>query len=69
MIARSILPAALLRFAARLRFPTLFAVTAALFLIDLAVPDFIPLADELILGLVTLLLGSLRKPEAPAPPR
>ena len=49
------------RFAARLRFPTLFLITASLFLLDLAIPDLIPFADELLLGLGTLLLGSLRK--------
>ena len=43
---------------ARLRFPYLFAITAALFLVDLVVPDFIPFADELMLGLATALLGT-----------
>jgi hypothetical protein len=46
---------------ARLRFPTLFAVVAALFLIDLVVPDVIPFADELLLGLGTALLASWRR--------
>jgi hypothetical protein len=49
------------RFAAKLRFPTLFAITACLFVVDLVIPDVIPFADELLLGLGTLLLGSLRK--------
>lgn len=49
------------RFAARLRFPTLFVITACLFVVDLVIPDVIPFADELLLGLGTLLLGSLRK--------
>jgi hypothetical protein len=49
------------RFAAGLRFPTLFAVTAALFLFDLFVPDLVPFVDEILLALGTLLLGSLRK--------
>jgi hypothetical protein len=49
------------RFAAKLRFPQLFLVTAALFLIDLVIPDVIPFADEILLGLGTLLLGSLRR--------
>lgn len=51
----------LLRFASRLRFPQLFAVVLGLFLVDLFVPDVIPFFDELILGLLALLLGSLRK--------
>ena len=50
---------------ARLRFPTLFLVTAALFLADLLVPDVIPFADELLLGLLTALLGSLRARKLP----
>jgi hypothetical protein len=45
---------------ARLRFPVLFAITGSLFVADLLVPDVIPLADEILLGLGTALLGSLR---------
>lgn len=56
---------ALLGFAARLRFPTLFFLTAGLFVVDLLVPDMVPFADELILGLLALLLGNLRKDGAP----
>jgi hypothetical protein len=55
------------RHAARLRFPTLFFVTATLFVIDLVVPDVIPLIDEIMLALTTLLLAALkkRKPQVP----
>jgi hypothetical protein len=54
---------------ARLRFPRLFAITAALFVVDLLVPDVIPFADELLLGLASALLGSWRQRKAdPAPP-
>jgi hypothetical protein len=56
------------RFAAGLRFPALFMIVAGLFVIDFLVPDLIPFFDEIILGLGTLLLGSLRKPGTPAPP-
>lgn len=49
------------RFAAKLRFPTLFLITAGLFVLDLAIPDALPFTDELLLGLGTLLLGSLRR--------
>jgi hypothetical protein len=49
------------RFAAGLRFPTLFAITATLFVLDLLIPDVIPLIDEILLALGTLLLGSLRR--------
>ena len=48
-------------YASGLRFPKLFALTAVLFLLDLILPDIIPFADEILLGLITLLLGSLRK--------
>jgi len=48
------------RFAAGLRFPTLFKIVGALFLIDFFLPDLIPFADEVLLALGTLLLGSLR---------
>jgi hypothetical protein len=55
--------APLMRFAAGLRFPQLFLLTAALFVIDLFVPDVIPFVDEILLGLAALLLGNLRKRE------
>lgn len=53
--------APLLRFARRLRFPTLFALTATLFVLNLFIPDPIPFIDELLLGLATLMIGALRK--------
>ncbi|WHZ14818.1 MAG: hypothetical protein OJF52_001658 [Nitrospira sp.] len=40
-----------------LRFPSLFVLFAALTLADLVIPDVIPLADEIGLALLTLLLG------------
>ena len=52
------------RFASGLRYPTLFGLVAALFVIDLVVPDLIPFIDEILLALGTLLLGSLRKRRA-----
>ena len=48
------------RFAAGLRYPTLFKIVAALCLLDLLVPDVIPFYDEILLALGTLLLGSLK---------
>jgi hypothetical protein len=48
------------RFAAGLRYPTLFKLVAGLFLLDLVVPDLIPFYDEILLALGTLLLGALR---------
>ena len=51
-------------FGARLRFPQLFAIAASLFFVDLLIPDLIPFIDEILLGLLTLLLGSMQnKPE------
>ena len=49
------------RFASGLRFPALFGLLAGLFLLDVLVPDVIPFADEVLLALGTLLVGSLRK--------
>ncbi len=40
-----------------LRFPSLFVLFALLTLADIVVPDVIPLADEIGLALLTLLLG------------
>jgi hypothetical protein len=48
----------LLRWLGRLSFPRLFMLTALLFVVDVVVPDIIPLADELLLGLGTLLLAN-----------
>ena len=60
---------ALIAFAGRLRFPTLFFLAAGLFVVDLIVPDMIPFADELLLGLGTLVLSRWRKKEPPPPPQ
>ena len=60
-LARGGLAGLVIKWASRLRFPYLFAFTAALFVINLFVPDVIPMADELVMGLIALLLGSLRK--------
>jgi hypothetical protein len=49
------------RFGARLRFPQLFLVFAVLFLLDVLIPDMIPMADEILLGLLTLLLGAWKR--------
>ena len=54
---KGLIPALIGRFAAKLRFPQLFLFTAVLFILDLLVPDLIPFIDEMLLGLLTLLLG------------
>lgn len=48
-------------FANRLKYKQLFFLVAFLFVLDLVVPDIIPMVDEIILGLLTLLLAGLRK--------
>lgn len=61
--------APLLGWASRLRYPTLFKLTAALFLVDLFLPDPIPFVDEIVLGLGTLLLANWRTRRLPPEPR
>ena len=50
---------------AKLRFPQLFMIAATLFFVDLLIPDLIPFIDEILLGLLTLLLGSLQNRSEP----
>lgn len=64
---RYLLMGPLLRWLGRLSYPRLFAVTAALFALSLVVPDPVPLVDELLLGLGTLLLARRKRPETAAP--
>jgi hypothetical protein len=59
------LVAPLIAYVAKLRFPTLFKITLALFFIDFFTPDFIPFADELLLGFVAALLASWKKRKDP----
>ena len=49
------------RRASGLRFPKLFAIVVVLFVLDLLLPDFVPFIDEIILGLLAVMLGMLRK--------
>ena len=50
-----------MRYASNLRFPRLLAITSGLFVIDLFFPDVVPFVDEILLGLIALLLASLKK--------
>jgi len=52
----------LVRYLGRLRFPYLVVITGTLFVVNLFVPDLIPFVDEILLGLVTVLLASRKKP-------
>lgn len=55
----------ILRWFGRLSYPRLFLLAAALFVADTLIPDFIPFADELLLGLGTLLLANWKKRKEP----
>lgn len=57
--------APVMRFLGRLSYPRLFALTAALFAVDVVVPDVVPFADELLLGLGTLLLANWKRRKQP----
>ena len=53
--------APVMRFLGKLSYPRLFALTAGLFVLDVFIPDMVPFADELLLGLATLLLGNWKR--------
>ena len=50
-----------LSFADKLKFRNLFIIVVGLFVADLFVPDFIPLIDEIILGLLAIILANWKK--------
>jgi Family of unknown function (DUF6116) len=50
-----------LAFANQLKFKNLFLIVIGLFTVDLLVPDFIPLIDEIILGLLAIILATWKK--------
>jgi hypothetical protein len=58
--------APLLRWLAQLRYPKLFLVIAGLFVIDLAIPNFVPW-DDILLGLGTLMLARWKDRSRPTP--
>jgi len=60
-LARGGFAGIILRWAAGLRFPIVFALTFAVFILNVFVPDVIPFVDELILGLVSILLVNWKK--------
>lgn len=55
----------LLAWARRLRYPTLFKLTAALFAISVLLPDPLPFVEEIMLGLGTLLLANWKNRKTP----
>jgi hypothetical protein len=59
-----------LNWARKLRYPTLFKITAVLFVISLLLPpgiDPIPFLDEILFGLGTLLLANWKSRKQPPP--
>ena len=50
-----------LKNANQLRFRNLFFIVITLFFVDLLIPDFIPLVDEIILGLLAIILANWKK--------
>lgn len=55
---RHLLLGPFLNWARKLKYPALFKLVAALFLVTMVVPDPIPFIDEILLGLGTLLLAN-----------
>ena len=50
-----------LAFADKLKFGNLFIIVVSLFALDLVLPGFIPLIDEIILVLLAILLANWKK--------
>ncbi len=57
----------LMGFASRLKFPTLFFITLGLWAINLVIPDPLPLVDEIVMGLLTLMLATWKNSKQPPP--
>lgn len=51
--------------ATKLRFPVLLCITGGLFVLDFFVWDPIPLMDEILLGLATVILSRLKTRKSP----
>jgi hypothetical protein len=50
-----------LAFANQLKFKNLFLLILGLFIVDLLIPDMIPFIDEIILGLLAIILANWKK--------
>ena len=57
--------APVMRYVSKLSYPRLFLLAAGLFIVDTLIPDIVPFADEILLGLGTLLLANLKKRKQP----
>lgn len=51
----------------RLRYPWLFALLGVLLVLDLVIPDPVPFVDEVILAVLTLLVGTWRTRKKDSP--
>ncbi len=58
---QSVLIATFLAFANKLKFKKLFLIVISLFFVNLFIPDFIPLIDEIILGLLAIILANWKQ--------
>ena len=67
--ARTPLTALVQRYLPRLRYPYLFLLLGGLFLVDLVIPDPIPLVDELLLAILTFIAATFttRREDRPPP--
>lgn len=52
----------------RMRHPHLFLILLVLFGLDMVVPDLVPMVDELMLAILTVLVGTWRRSEEGSPP-
>lgn len=50
-----------MEFVNRLRYKNLFIFIAVLLILDLLIPDMIPMLDEIVLGILTVILGNMKK--------
>ena len=55
-----------LDWARKLRYPTLFKITGGLFVLSVLLPDPIPLLDEILLGMSTIVLANWKHRKDPA---
>lgn len=55
------LPKFVRNFLERRRFPTLMLIAAAVFIVNLFVPDPLLIADEILMLIATIVIGSFRK--------
>jgi hypothetical protein len=51
----------ILSYADKLKYKNLFLITLFLFVVDFIVPDMIPMIDEIILGLLAIVLANWKK--------